>query len=176
MNIITFTSASGQPGVIWPAPNAQLSGESNLAFASRVMALSLPTGATNAQIIDSSAYVPPPPSPAAVLGQKLAAGITLTSTGTPAINGTYAYDQQTQTDLSGIAATIGLLGTFPDGSTSGYQYPQLGGLAVTTFASIAAFKLFYAAYAKLLQQLQAQGDTLAKGGTPTWPSQSVTTA
>lgn len=122
------------------------------------------------------AFLNPPATPDQVLATKLASGMVLTSSGTSAINGTYAFDKTTQDDLSGIAATIGLLGTFPDGTTSGYQYPQLGGQAVTTFASIAAFRTMYAPYAKLLQQLRTQGAILAAGGTPVWPSQSVTVA
>ena len=127
----------------------------------------------------------PPPGPTdAELAQvaykeKIADGITLTCTSIPDINGTYAYDQITQTDLAGIAATIGLSavggGTamFPDGTTSGYQYPQQGGFPITVFPSVTAFQKFYLAYAMLLQQLRTQTSIMAAGGTPSWPSQSV---
>jgi hypothetical protein len=67
MKCITFTSASGTPGVIWPAPELQLAGESDEDFAARIRDIALPAGATGAQIIDAAAYVPPavpaPPPP-----------------------------------------------------------------------------------------------------------------
>lgn len=72
MKIITFTGAGGAPGVLWPAPDAQLAGEDDGAFIQR-LSLGLPPGATNVAVIDSAAYVAPPPAPSQVATQAVGA-------------------------------------------------------------------------------------------------------
>src|SRR5258708_17210250 len=74
MKCITFTDSHGNPAVLWPAPSAQYGGESDDAFAARIMARDLPGGATGAQVIDAASYVQPVPSAAAVALQQLQAG------------------------------------------------------------------------------------------------------
>jgi hypothetical protein len=103
---------------------------------------------------------------------QLALGISVSSKSAALALATFAFDMGTQTDLSGIAATIALLGTFPDGGQGPYFYPDINGNPVA-FASIAVFKSFYGAYAKLLQAIRTQGAIAAQGGQAQWPSNSV---
>src|SRR5260221_14255465 len=73
MKCITFTDSHGNPAVLWPAPSAQYGGESDDAFAARIMARDLPGGATGAAVIDAASYVPPAPAAAAAALQQLQA-------------------------------------------------------------------------------------------------------
>lgn len=102
----------------------------------------------------------------------LALGVT-TSSQAYGLAANWAYDAQTQQDLSGIAATMALLGTFPDGTTQQWPYPDIHGVP-QFFPSINSFKSMYAGYAQVLQYLRAQGAIQALGGAPEWPSQTVT--
>lgn len=110
----------------------------------------------------------------AQLAVKLASGIAITSTGTPAINGTYALDAGTQADMANIAATCAFTGGFPGGGAS-FAYPDITG-APKTFPSVAALKAFYIAYSTLVLQMQQTEATLTAGGQAAWPSQSVAIA
>lgn len=106
------------------------------------------------------------------LAQHLALGITTSSQGGLMPLATWALDQGTQQELAGIAATVGLLGVFPDGTTGQYPYPDITSVP-QLFPSVPEFKSFYGAYAKLLQDLRTQMAIQAQGGTASWPSQVV---
>ena len=63
MKIVTFLSASGKAGVLYPTEDARLPGETDDALAARFVAFSSAlVGATNVQIIDAATYVPPVPA------------------------------------------------------------------------------------------------------------------
>lgn len=74
-----------------------------------------------------AAPVVPPPSVAQQAAAMLAAGIQIASTGTPALNGTYACDPTTYQRIGGIVAAIaGGLGLPGGGST--FNWPDTAGV------------------------------------------------
>jgi hypothetical protein len=121
------------------------------------------------------AYTPPvpPPTPDQVLAEKLAAGIALTSTGTPALNATYALDDVSTGQIFQIGLYANQFAVFPSGGTT-QPYPDIGG--VPHSFGIAAFVAFLRAVAPLVSALQTQTAVLAHGGTPSWPTQTATIA
>lgn len=56
----------------------------------------------------------------------LAAGIEITSTGTPALNGTYACDPLSQADIVAIETSLNAGKGFPGGATT-FNYPDASG-------------------------------------------------
>ena len=77
----------------------------------------MPTGAvvcTQAQYANASAWTisggaivaatPPAPTPAQLANTAMGAGLAITSTGTPALNGTYAIDNASQGKIAAISA------------------------------------------------------------------------
>jgi hypothetical protein len=84
-------------------------------------------------------YAPPPVTPtlAQLAMAALAAGLTITSTGTPSLNGTYACDPLTQSHIQAEMLSVSVTGTFADG-TSAVQWPDMSG-TLHTF-SIDEFK------------------------------------
>jgi hypothetical protein len=96
----------------------------------------------------------PTPVPAEVLAAEaqLVAGVVLTSTGTPALNGTYGTDDQTQTDINAIITFIIVNQTFPGGGTV-LPFPDASG-DLHVFPSIASFQAFATAYANYLAEIQ----------------------
>lgn len=88
------------------------------------------------------------------------------STGSAFADACFALDSTTQGQLSGLAATVALLGTFPGGQTA-YAYPDVTSVPVV-FASTDAFRAMYGGYVGYLQAMQA---ALAQGQDP--PSRDV---
>lgn len=110
---------------------------------------------------------------AALLAQKLAEGLALTSTGAPALNGTYALDATSTAQIFQIGLYASQFATFPSGSAS-QPYPDTSG-APHVF-SVAEFIAFLKAVAPLVSGLTTQAGIMAQGGVPNWPSQSATIA
>ena len=87
---------------------------------------------------------PAPPAPtalqvaAAAYSVWIAAGLTIASTGTPAINGVYAIDAASCTDLSAEAQFISAFSEFTNGATTGLLWPLLNGSTIT-FPTTALF-------------------------------------
>jgi hypothetical protein len=71
-------------------------------------------------------FAAPPPPPAPTLAQQaqaaLTAGIAITSTSTPALNGTYAIDVGSQMKINSVALFVAVNQKFPGGATT---YPWL---------------------------------------------------
>lgn len=71
----------------------------------------------------------------------LLAGLQITSTGTPALNGTYACDQLSQMDIIAIETSLNAGKGFPGGATT-FNYPDTTGamhsFSATNFANFAA--------------------------------------
>jgi hypothetical protein len=113
--------------------------------------------------------VPPPPAPTAqqVLDTKIAAGIAITSSSTPALNAVYALDEVSAAQIYQIGLYASQFGTFPSGALA-QPYPDATG-APHTF-SIAQFIAFLKAVAPLVSNLNGQAALMAHGGTPTWPA------
>jgi hypothetical protein len=113
----------------------------------------------------------PPPTAQQLLAEKLAAGITLTSTGTPALNATYALDDVSTAQIFQIGLYANQFGVFPSGGTT-QAYPDIAGTPHDF--GIAAFIAFLRAVAPLVSALETQAGVMAQGGTPSWPPQTAT--
>ncbi len=83
-------------------------------------------------IAASAVTIEPYVAPAAPTAAQLSAtayaefitnGLTVTSTGTPALNGVYGLDPQTQSDLAVEAQFISTFGEFTNGGTVALQWP-----------------------------------------------------
>lgn len=114
---------------------------------------------------------------AALLPQKnasaaISSGIVITSTGTPALNGTYPLDQDTQGQLNGVITFILINGTFPNGISEMPWYDTSG--AMHLFPSVAAFKDFATAFANYVATVTIYANS---GGTiGSIPSNNITIA
>ncbi len=72
------------------------------------------------------AYTPPPVTPADGAAAALAAGLTITSTGTPTLDGTYALVGETQIFMLAEMVSLSANGTFTNGSTT-ILWPDVSG-------------------------------------------------
>lgn len=119
-----------------------------------------------------AAHNPDTPDPQATYNDKLAAGITITSTGNAGISATYALDDTTLSQISSVArdAASGL-GLPQNAST--FDYPDIDGNMGHAFSATDIQNL-YKAMRDLVANLQEQLAVAKQGGTPAWPSQSVT--
>jgi hypothetical protein len=119
----------------------------------------------------------PPPSTdpadlsAGELATRIAAGITLTSTGNPGLNATYALDAVSTAQIYQIGLFASQFGVFPSGGTT-QPYPDATG-APHSF-SIDQFVAFLRAVAPLVSALTTQAAIMAHGGPPAWPTQAAT--
>ena len=75
-------------------------------------------------------YVALAPTPAEQAAEAIAAGVTITSTGTPAINGTYACDAAAVADIGAETLSVIVTQQFTNGATS-IQWPLADGTLVT---------------------------------------------
>jgi hypothetical protein len=109
----------------------------------------------------------------ATLAEKFALGIAIASTGTPAIDATYALDQTTLDQVGSVArdAAAGL--GLPGGGAT-FVYPDIAG-APRTFTA-AAIQGLYKAMRDCVFALNETAATLAAGGTAAWPDQRATVA
>lgn len=106
----------------------------------------------------------------ALLQTKIAAGIVITSTGTPALGGTYALDATTTAQIGSVARDFASGMGLPGGGSS-FTYPDLAGTPHTfTGPQIVAL---YQAQRNLVLTLNQQAAIMANGGTPSWPAQSA---
>lgn len=84
----------------------------------------------------------PGPTPteiaAAVYATFIAGGLTVTSTGTSALNGVYALDETTQSDIAVEAQFISTFSEFTNGGTVNLQWPLQNGTLVS-FPTTAEF-------------------------------------
>lgn len=118
----------------------------------------------------------PDPSPAPTVQQQadaaIAAGLAIASTGTPAINGTYALDDGQQTNLANVSIYIAVNNRFPAGQSS--LMLRLADGKLISIPSTAAWQAIATAIADYIAHLKIQLVVAARGGTPSWPSASVT--
>lgn len=105
------------------------------------------------------------------LAGKLAAGLAITSSAYPALDGTYAIDPATQSQIQATALYIQVNGHFP-AALSSLPWPDLAG-ANHSFTTTAEFQAFATAAADYVTQINLQAHIEADGGTPSWPSASV---
>jgi hypothetical protein len=110
---------------------------------------------------------------ATLLAAALAAGLELTSTGTPTLNATYAMDPVSTAQIFQIGLYASQFGDFPSGGAT-QPYPDVTG-AQHVF-SVAQFIAFLKVVAPLVSALETQAGIMAQGGTPVWSSQAATIA
>lgn len=102
---------------------------------------------------------------------KIAQGIAITSTGTPALNATYALDQNTLTQIQALASDCTLGYGFPGGAGT-FDYPDLTGTP-HTFASADMVNL-YKAMRSVIYLLQVTLAARLQGNDVSWPPLSAT--
>ena len=108
-------------------------------------------------------YTPPAPTPAQQAAEAIAAGITVTSASTPAINGTYACDAAAVADIGAETLSVIVTQQFTNGATS-IQWPLADGTLVT-FPSPQVFQAWAVAVSRYVSACKqyasgAQGATL----------------
>lgn len=122
----------------------------------------------------SGAFSAPPapsgPTPEQAYAALVAGGLTITSTGTPALNGVYPIDPDSQASIGVEAQFITTFSEFTNGTTTGLQWQLLNGSWVT-FPTTASFL----AFAKAAGQTVAAAK-LAAATSAAMPSTSVTIA
>lgn len=83
----------------------------------------------------------------------VAAGLTVTSTGTPAVDGVYALDPNSISNISYEAQHISTFSAFTNGTTTGMVWPLANGTFVT-FPNTTVFLNFAKAAAQFMSQLK----------------------
>lgn len=111
---------------------------------------------------------PPALSPAQQATAALSAGIAISSTSTPSLNGVYACDSSTQGKINRIVSYIGANGKFP-ASLSEMPWPDING-TVHLFPSTSIFIAFGSATANYVVELEA----VIMGVTNTLPASGAT--
>jgi hypothetical protein len=103
-------------------------------------------------------YSPPPSyTPAQQAQMALDAGINLTSSSTPALDGTYAVNQSAISNLSAVTLYIVVNGTFPSGSDT--MLWQDTSAEMHEFPDVDLFKEFASAIADYVSQVTLYRDS-----------------
>lgn len=115
-------------------------------------------------------YTPPVPTPTLAQQAQAAilAGVQITSTGTPALSGTYACDPAAQAKIMATSLFAVVNSKFPGGGATMAWADRSG--AVHTFPTIAEFQAFATAVGDYVAAL----DAVILGQSTTLPSQPVT--
>jgi hypothetical protein len=115
------------------------------------------------------AFLNPPATPASIAAAALSGGLAVTSTGTPALNGTYAIDQLSQMDIIAIETSLNAGKGFPGGATA-FNYADVSG-AMHSFTQ-ANFTDFAAAVRDYVYALKS----VIAGASTTLPPATATIA
>lgn len=116
-----------------------------------------------------TAPVAPSVTPAMAAQEALAAGISIASTSTPALDGTYACDSLTQADIVAIETSLNAGKGFPGGAAL-FNYPDTSG-AMHAFSE-ANFTDFAAAVRDYVYALKS----VIAGASTSLPSSAITIA
>ncbi len=116
-------------------------------------------------------FLNPAPTPAQRYDLAIAAGIVVTSSGTPTLNGTYSVAPTAQRNFASIAAGIGSGQGLPHGVTTISWLDVQGAPHVFTAAQILDLA---GAVRDYVYDLQIAQTALEAGVTATWPSSNVT--
>jgi hypothetical protein len=108
---------------------------------------------------------------ASELATRTGAGIAITSTGTPALNATYALDSLTMDQVGSVARDFASGLGLPNNAST-FAYPDLTG-TLHNFTGT-AFVALYKAQRDLIFALNQQSAIMAHGGPPSWPTQTAT--
>ena len=98
-----------------------------------------------------------PPTPAQQAASAIAAGVVITSTATPTLNGTYSCSGASQANINATITYILLNSTFPGSGSSMPWIDQAGSPHV--FPSITEFKAFATAIASYVASVSIYGDS-----------------
>lgn len=109
---------------------------------------------------------------AATAASAMAAGLAITSTSTPALNGTYPVDEIKQTQIGQVEVYIQKNGKFPGSSGTSLAWFDISGTA-HIFTSTALFSEFATAVADYVADLDLYG---ASAPGATLPAASITIA
>lgn len=112
---------------------------------------------------------PPSVTPQSAYAAFLAAGAVVTSTGTPALNGTYDIDLATQLSITTEAAFVNAFAEFSNGTTTNFPW-QLANGTVVYFPTTAA----YMGFVKVIATLVTTAKLSMNAGLTTMPSNSIT--
>jgi hypothetical protein len=107
------------------------------------------------------------------LPNAMGGGVAITSTGTPALNSTYATDPNSIANIVALSTGIAAGKPLPGGGSS-FNYPDATG-AMFAFSS-ANFLNFAAAVEGLIYNAQQALSTLVNGGSAAMPSPALTIA
>jgi len=114
---------------------------------------------------------PPAPTPDELLAEKLGAGITIISTGTPSLNGSYSISSDTQIQITGVLALLGVGQGLPNDAPT-IPWPDLNG-SPHMFTAV-AFQNFAAAISNYVFGLRTTWAILKQGGDIPWPTLPAT--
>lgn len=113
------------------------------------------------------AFINPPETTAQKATALLAAGLTITSTGAPALNATYACDALSQADIVAIETSLNAGKGFPGGATT-FNYPDVTG-------SMHAFtETDFSDFAAAVRDFVYACKSVAAGASATLPSAAAT--
>lgn len=116
-------------------------------------------------------YVAPAQSPRSKYAAALAAGLAVVWSASTSLNATFACDQTAQFNFMAETVEINTTGTCTNGQAS-RNWPTLaGGFVSLTAAQIKALSIAVAAY---IDGLIGAMQTESAGGTPSWPTATVT--
>ena len=115
-------------------------------------------------------YVAPTPTPQQAAMAAIAAGINLTSTGTPALNGAYAVDANAQAQMNGVITYTMLNNAFPNNAAE-LPWPDMS-FMMHAFPTLASFHAFASAAANFVTQVLVYGNSNAQVGSI--PSNNIT--
>jgi hypothetical protein len=147
VQVALFSAPNGQIAI--GTPNYTIDGQGNVS-----------------QIFATTSAVPS--TALAMYSSALNAGIAITSSGTPALNATYAIDPVTMQMLYDLSIYISVNGVYPGGAAT-LNWPDASG-AVHVFGLITTFKAFAKALQDYVAKLVVAEAAQAAGGTPTWPA------
>jgi hypothetical protein len=114
------------------------------------------------------------PDPNAAAAALLVGGLVLTSTGTPALNGTYPADATSQQKITSEQVYIATTGRFTNGQAT-RAWLDING-AAHVFPDVAHFTAFAEAVAQFVDAVQAAQAAALAGGTWAAPSNTATIA
>ena len=124
---------------------------------------------------DGTFTPPPEPAPVPPTAQEqaaaaMSAGLIITSTGTPELNGTYGLDSNSQQNVIGTVTAILLTGNFPNGQSTmpwidQNQQPHM-------WPSTAEFKIFATAFSTFVSNVALYA--ASNGASGSIPSNEVT--
>lgn len=126
----------------------------------------------NGQFVAPPVPTPPTPTAAQQAAAALNAGIEITSTSTPLLNGTYSTSPESSANVNAVTTYILLTGTFINGATQMPWYDMDGNQHI--FPSVDEFKAFATAFANYVAAVSIYG--ISGGAVGPLPSSQVTIA